>query len=96
MSNFQLAARIAFAPDRGDDACGRAPRHRNDASERARAAIPEPSNGISVFDGPFVETKELLAGYVVVTAASLDEVDRMARDYIAAVGPHEVDVLELA
>lgn len=54
------------------------------------------SNGISVFDGPFVESKELLGGYVIVTATSIDEVDRMARDYIAAVGPHEVDVLELA
>ena len=54
------------------------------------------SNGISVFDGPFVESKELLGGYVIVNAASIDEVDRMARDYIAAVGPHEVDVLELA
>jgi len=53
------------------------------------------SNGISVFDGPFVESKELLGGYVVVTAASIDEADRMARDYIAAVGAREVDVLEL-
>jgi len=54
------------------------------------------SNGISVFDGPFVESKELLGGYVIVNAASIDDVDRMARDYIAAVGPREVDVLELA
>ena len=53
------------------------------------------SNGISVFDGPFVESKELLGGYVIVKAASIDETDRMVRDYIAAVGPREVDVLEL-
>jgi hypothetical protein len=53
------------------------------------------SNGISVFDGPFVESKELLGGYVIISAASLDEVDRWAREYIAAVGPREVDVLEL-
>lgn len=54
------------------------------------------SNGISVFDGPFVESKELLGGYVIVKVGSIDETDRMARDYIAAVGPKEVDVLELA
>ena len=54
------------------------------------------SNGISVFDGPFVESKELLGGYVIVSAASIDDADRIARDYIAAVGPPEVDVLELA
>ena len=53
------------------------------------------SNGISVFDGPFVESKELLGGYVIVNVASLDDTDRIARDYIAAVGPREVDVREL-
>ena len=30
-------------------------------------------DGVSVFDGPFIETKELIAGYVVVSAASLDD-----------------------
>jgi len=52
-------------------------------------------DGISVFDGPFVESKELLGGYVIVKAESIDDTDRMARDYIAAVGAGEVDVLEL-
>lgn len=54
------------------------------------------SNGISAFDGPFVESKELLGGYGIVSAASLDEADRWARQYIAAVGPRQVDVRELA
>lgn len=53
------------------------------------------SNGISAFDGPFVESKELLGGYVIVSASSIDDADRWARDYIAAVNPREVDLLEL-
>ena len=52
-------------------------------------------NGISTFDGPFVESKELIAGYVVVAADSLDDADRLARLYIDAVGAAEVDVREL-
>lgn len=52
-------------------------------------------NGITVMDGPFVETKELLAGYVVISADSLDDACRWAVPYLTAVGANEVDVLEL-
>jgi hypothetical protein len=52
-------------------------------------------DGISTFDGPFIESKELIAGYVIVSASSLDEADRWVRNYIDAVGAHEVDVREL-
>jgi hypothetical protein len=52
-------------------------------------------NGITVFDGPFVESKELIAGYVVVSAVSLDDAGRWAMKYIHAVGADEVDVREL-
>ena len=34
-------------------------------------------NGVSVFDGPFTETKELIGGYVIVSAASLEEAGAM-------------------
>ena len=51
--------------------------------------------GVSVFDGPFIESKELLGGYVIVLADSLAETDRWARQYIDAVGAHEIDVREL-
>jgi hypothetical protein len=34
----------------------------------------------SIVDGPFAETKELLAGFNLVEAASLDEALRLARD----------------
>jgi hypothetical protein len=48
-----------------------------------------------VIDGPFVETKELLAGYVIVSAQSLEDACRWAEPYLAAVGANEIDVLEL-
>ena len=52
-------------------------------------------NGVSVFDGPFTESKELIGGYVVVSAESLEDADRWARLYIDAVEGDEVDVREL-
>ena len=51
-------------------------------------------DGVTIIDGPFVETKELLAGYVMVSASSLDDACRWALPYITAVGAGEVDVLE--
>ena len=52
-------------------------------------------DGVSVLDGPFIESKELIGGYVVVSAKSLEDADRWARLYIDAVGADEVDVREL-
>lgn len=48
-----------------------------------------------MIDGPFVETKELLAGYIIVSVNSLDAADRLAPAYIATVEADEVDVREL-
>ena len=52
-------------------------------------------DGITMFDGPFLETKELLGGYVVLSAPSLDAMDPWARRYMDAVQPPEADVFEL-
>jgi hypothetical protein len=53
------------------------------------------ANGVAVYDGPFVETKELLAGFVILEVPSLDDAVAWARRYIAVVETSEVDVLEL-
>ncbi len=53
------------------------------------------SGGVRVLDGPFTESKELIGGYVVVSADSLDDAGRLALKYIEAVQGHEVDVREL-
>ena len=52
-------------------------------------------NGVSVLDGPFTESKELIGGYVIVSAESLDAAGRWARLYFDAVEADEVDVREL-
>jgi len=52
-------------------------------------------DGVSVYDGPFIETKELLGGYVVVSADSIEEAGRWALRYHDAVEANEVEVREL-
>ena len=52
-------------------------------------------DGVTVTDGPFTETKELIAGYLVVSADSLYEAARWAARYIGVVEADEVDLLEL-
>jgi len=53
------------------------------------------AGGLRVIDGPFIESKELIAGYVIVSSSSLDEASRWAEKYIGAVAADEVDVREL-
>lgn len=53
-------------------------------------------DGLSFVDGPFTESKEMIAGYVMILAASLEEAGRWATRYIEAVEADEVDVRELA
>jgi hypothetical protein len=52
-------------------------------------------DGVSYFDGPFIETKELIAGYVIVFADSLADASSVAVRYIEAVSAEEVDVREV-
>jgi hypothetical protein len=52
-------------------------------------------DGVTFVDGPFVETKELIGGYVVVEVPSLDDAGRWAMRYIEVVEADEVDVREL-
>jgi hypothetical protein len=53
------------------------------------------TNGVSVVDGPFTESKELIGGYVIVSAESLDAAGRWAAQYIDVVQADEVDLREL-
>lgn len=53
-------------------------------------------DGVSVHDGPFTETKELIGGYIVVSAASVEDAGRWAVKYFDVVGADEVDLRELA
>jgi hypothetical protein len=47
-------------------------------------------------DGPFVEVKELIGGYMIVSAASLDEAIQVARECPGLVRPGSgVEVIEI-
>jgi hypothetical protein len=51
-------------------------------------------DGVTFVDGPFAESKELIAGYIIVSAESRDAA-RMAARYPAVVEADEVDLREL-
>lgn len=53
------------------------------------------SDGKTFYDGPFAESKELIGGYVIITADSLEAACRWVPSYMDAVGANEVDVREL-
>ena len=50
----------------------------------------------SASDGPFVEVKELVGGYMIVSAKNLDEATTVARELPGLVGPGSgVEVIEI-
>src|SRR5262249_54748285 len=51
--------------------------------------------GRRIIDGPFTESKELIAGYTIVAADTLEEASRWAERYFDVVEADEVDVREL-
>lgn len=50
---------------------------------RAARTVLRQGGRLTVTDGPFVESKELLGGFIIVEAASLDEAVEMAREWPA-------------
>jgi hypothetical protein len=52
-------------------------------------------NQVVISDGPFIETKELIGGYIIVGAETLDDASRWALRYLETVPTDEVDVREL-
>jgi hypothetical protein len=52
-------------------------------------------DGTAFTDGPFAESKELIAGFVIIEVGSLDEASRWAARYVKSVHSDEADVLEL-
>lgn len=56
-----------------------------------RLALPDPAP-----DGPFVEVKELVGGYMIVSAASLEEAIQVARECPGLMRPGSgVEVIEI-
>jgi hypothetical protein len=46
-------------------------------------------------DGPFAESKELIAGYSILELDSLDDAKRFTEEFAAIIGDNEVDVREV-
>jgi hypothetical protein len=51
--------------------------------------------GVRIIDGPFTESKELVAGFVLIEATSIDDAAQTVPRYMEIVGTNEVAVREL-
>jgi hypothetical protein len=62
----------------------------------ARGARVRKSNStITVTDGPFVESKELIGGFAILEAASKQHAIELARQFLAVAGDGECEIREL-
>jgi len=55
------------------------------------------SSGGSLFvtDGPFVETKEIIAGFALLEASSKEEAIRLTRDFLKVAGDGECELRQI-
>lgn len=60
------------------------------SSRGARVRIED--ERITVTDGPFAETKEVIAGYAILNAKSKEEAIGMAKRFLAVMGEGECEV----
>jgi hypothetical protein len=51
---------------------------------------------LTVTDGPFAETKELIAGFVILEVDSIDDMVEWAKKFAAVVGDVEIDIRRVA
>lgn len=62
----------------------------------ALGARVKSSNGtISVTDGPFTETKELIAGFALLEASSKAEAIRLSKDFLKIAGEGECELRQI-
>ena len=60
------------------------------------ARVRRENGTFTVTDGPFTESKELVAGFSIVNLPALDDARRWAEAYAAILGDNEVDVRVVA
>jgi hypothetical protein len=56
------------------------------------ARVRKTGNTVTVTDGPFTETKELIAGFAIVQASSKHEAIEMAKRFLNVVGEGESEI----
>ena len=59
------------------------------------ARVRSSGSNIIVTDGPFAETKEVVAGFAVLEARSKEEAIQMARDFLRVAGDGECEVRQI-
>jgi hypothetical protein len=50
---------------------------------------------VTVIDGPFAETKEVIGGYALLKAANRDEVVELTRNFLSVVGQGTCEIYQL-
>ena len=59
------------------------------------ARVRRANGKISVTDGPFIETKELVGGFAILKANSKEEAIELARNFLQSVGDGECELRQL-
>jgi len=59
------------------------------------ARVRSSSGNVVVTDGPFAETKEVVAGFALLEAASKEEAIRMAKEFLKVAGDGECELRQI-
>jgi len=59
------------------------------------ARVRSSSGNLIVTDGPFAETKEIIAGFALLEATSKEEAIRMAKDFLKVAGDGECELRQI-
>lgn len=59
------------------------------------ARVRSSSGNVVVTDGPFAETKEVVAGFALLEAASKEEAIRMAKEFLKIAGDGECELRQI-
>ena len=59
------------------------------------ARVRSSGGNVIVTDGPFAETKEIIAGFALLEATSKEEAIRMAKDFLKVAGDGECELRQI-
>lgn len=59
------------------------------------ARVRRSEGKVTVMDGPFTESKELVGGFAILQAASKEEAIQIAKNFLSAVGRGECELRQL-
>ena len=65
------------------------------SNNKKSARVRRSGNKVTVTDGPFTESKELVAGFAILEATSLEHAIELSKDFIEVAGDGATEVYEL-